>query len=90
MSARKGKTASKYTGESSVSSVTSAGVKHTSGSAPLQFGLYLSKASGIEERFNRLYNEHSMSSIGLSDILSQPSGQLIESAQFSFLFEVDW
>lgn len=60
------------------------------GDNPTRFGYYLTKVNGIDRKYNTLVNENSVASVGIEDILSEKSGQLVESAQFSYMFEVDW
>lgn len=60
------------------------------GDNPTRFGYYLTKVNGIDRKYNTLVNENSIASVGIEDVLSEKSGQLVESAQFSYMFEVDW
>ena len=50
------------------------------------FGFYLTKVKGIDDKHNQL----DAKAIDLKDILNQRNGRLLESAQFNFMFEIDW
>lgn len=58
---------------------------------PGQFGFHLTKVYGIHQRYNQLGGDESgLCSVSLKDILNESTGELVESAQFSYMYEVDW
>lgn len=58
---------------------------------PGMFGFHLTKVYGIHQRYNQLGGDESgLCSVSLKDILNESTGKLVESAQFSYMYEVDW
>jgi tyrosyl-DNA phosphodiesterase-1 len=49
-------------------------------------GFYLTKVSGIDDK----YNEMTAKAIDLKEILSARNGKLLESIQMNYMFEMDW
>lgn len=58
---------------------------------PKQFGFHLTKVRGIHRDCNQLTGgDGGILSVGLKDILNENIGDLVESAQFSYMYDIDW
>ena len=56
---------------------------------PGRFGFCLTQVRGIHDKYNKSGGDQ-FAAVGIKDSLSERLGRVVESAQFNYMFDLDW